>query len=796
MRGRKVLKVVGWLVGIGAVLATAGYVTLRVMLPPEKLRAMALPRIEQALGQRVEVGSFHLAVWGGFGVAVEDLRIGNRPGYADDQMLELEKIVLRIPLRPLLRRELEITKIEIVRPEVFIEKSPEGGINVAGLGQRLTPGTRTTPEKPSAPGPPERTTPAAPEQPPETAVSEQGPPSPPVRAATLPAPIHLESLTIEDGSVRFRDSAAGFTAHLRGLQYGASLSVDTDLQDIRAEGILSTAVVSVGVAGMERSIPEFTADVAYRARVDFTTSVLSLDEVKVSILGAVATVTGTVVDFIDPVLHLKTELSTDLSTLPLGEAVRASGKLNSNLRAEGPVLKPDNLNLMGTLTLDGGTLENPQMPVPLKNLAVKILFKGQDVEIPNLSGSLGTSSFRFAADVAGAIPFAATGGKGVPTIRFELACPHLAADEFLPDPESSREAAGRSVSAAAGPTAGAEPAARPVPPVPEMNARGTVSIERISAKRLEASGVSAVIELAERRLAISEFVAGLYAGRIRGSADADFGTLPDVPVAVSVVAESVAANDFISALTSFDDHLFGKLNLNGELEWRGITPEEIRQTLSGRGGAHVSEGRIVNWDLARDLSQWIKFLEFEDVHFKDMNLEYAVADERVTMHPLRMKALDTSWEADGSVGFDESLDYRVTATLSPTATRSLRDRLPLPPRLTANVKQAELVFFVTGSAKSPEFRWDAASVTDRVEEQVKEEVRDFLEGKKGEAADALLKEVDKHLDGDAKDKVRDLLEGIVKPDSTDSTSQDQKLKELKKEGEELLKDLFGKKKKP
>ncbi len=753
MRSRRAFKVVGWLVGISVVLAIAGYVALRVMLPPEKLRAMALPRIEQALGQRVEVGPIRLAVWGGFGVAVENLRIGNRPGYVDDQMLELEKILLRIPLRPLLRRELEITKIEIVRPVVFIEKSPDGDINVAGLGQRLTPEGKGSPEKPLMPTEPGKTTPTTPEQPPETAVPGRTSPPEPVRPAALPAAIHLESLTIEDGHVRFRDSAAGFTADIRGLECSASLSVDADLKDTRAEGIVSAAAVSLGIAGMERSIPEFTAEVAYRARVDFTTSVLSLDEVRVSILGAVATVTGTVEDFVNPVLHLKTETSTDLGALPLDEATRVSGRLVSNLRAEGPVLKPDSLNLVGTLTLDGGALENPQMPVPLKNLAAHVLFKGQDVEVSNLSGSLGTSSFRFAADITGAIPFAVTGGKVVPTIRFELACPHLAADEFLPDPASSPETAGQSTSAASGPTAGAGPAARPIPPVPEMNARGTVSIERISAKGLEASGVSAVIELAEHRLAISEFIAGLYTGRIRGSADADFASLPDVPVAVSVVAEAVEANDFISALTSFDDHLFGKLDLDGKFAWRGTSPEEIRQTLSGQGHAHVSDGRLVNWDLARDLSQWIKFLEFEDVPFNDLNLDFGVAGERVTMHPLRMKALDTSWQADGSVGFDESLDYRVTAILSQTATQSLKDKLPLPRQITASVKQAELVFFLTGNAASPRFRWDSSSIADQAVEQIRREVEELLGG-------------------------------------------EENLEELKKEGEKLLKDLFGKRKKP
>ncbi|MFH1573586.1 MAG: AsmA family protein, partial [Acidobacteriota bacterium] len=156
MRGRKALKVLAWIVGIFVVLLIAGYITLRVLLPPEKLRAMALPRIEQALGQSVEVGPVHLAIWGGFGVGVEDVRVGNRPGYRDERMLNLENLVLRVPLRRLLRRELIITRIDLVRPEIYLEKSSEGEINIVGLGKRLSQQEETRepePRKPALPKP-------------------------------------------------------------------------------------------------------------------------------------------------------------------------------------------------------------------------------------------------------------------------------------------------------------------------------------------------------------------------------------------------------------------------------------------------------------------------------------------------------------------------------------------------------------------------------------------------------------------------------------------------------------------
>ncbi len=795
MRGRKALKVLAWIVGIFVVLLIAGYVTLRVFLPPEKLRALVLPRIEQALGQSVEVGPVHLAIWGGFGIGVEDIRIGNRPGYRDEHMLNLEKMVLRVPLRRLLRRELTVTRIDLVRPEIYLEKSAEGEINIAGLGKRLAPPEEDgTPEhrKSATPSPPATGSLQEP-----TAPRAGGPSAVPVSPSAsaspepggLPVLVTLESVTVADGRLSYRD-AAGFTADVRQIDYRAALSVDRALKDIRTDGHLSAGRVLLGIPGLKEPLPGFPVDADYRARVDLVSNRVSLDEAKMSVMGALIGVTGTVEDFTNPVIRLKTETSTDLSVLPLGSDVQISGRLSSDIRAEGPVLKPDSLNLVGTVTLDAGSLRSPQLPLPVENAAARILLKGQDIEIPNLAASLGSSSFRLTCAIDRAVPFAATGGKVVPTVRFDFRCPHLAADELIPEPAPAAGAPSTD-------SARALPAGKThLPPIPEMNADGTVLIDRITAKKLEATDLRAAIAMAGNRLRVPEFSVGLYTGRIHGSAEADFRNLPEIPVSVSVVAEAVEANDFISVLSSYEDHLYGKLDLTGRFGWSGLTPEEIRPSLSGEGHATVSQGKIVNWDFARQLSRWIKFLEFGDLEFKNMDLDFRIAGERVEMHPLKLKALETWWKADGSVGFDESLDYRVTATLSAAATQSLKDQLPLPRQVTANIKQAEVVFFVTGAARSPKFRWDAASVKDQTEAQVRKEVQDFLDGKKGEAADALLKEVDKRVGGDAKDVVKDVLGGLLKPDSTDTTGQQQKIEDLKKESEKALKDLFGKRKKP
>jgi hypothetical protein len=100
------------------------------------------------------------------------------------------------------------------------------------------------------------------------------------------------------------------------------------------------------------------------------------------------------------------------------------------------------------------------------------------------------------------------------------------------------------------------------------------------------------------------------------------------------------------------------------------------------------------------------------------------------------------------------------------------------------------VFRVSGNARSPKFRWDSEDLQTAVKDRAEEKIKDLV----GDKARDLLKEADQRLSEDVKDKARDLLDGVLRPDSSDTTGKQQKIEDLKKEGEKLLKDLFGKKK--
>ncbi|NIR44962.1 MAG: AsmA family protein [Gammaproteobacteria bacterium] len=135
--GRK-LPVPHWLiVTAGAVtfLIVGGAVALKLAFPPEKLRALVVPRIEEEVGREVELASVRLKVFPRIAVRLDELAVANAPGFGPEPTFELEALELDLRIWPLiLRRELELGEVRIVRPLIRYQVRADGTSNFEGLG--------------------------------------------------------------------------------------------------------------------------------------------------------------------------------------------------------------------------------------------------------------------------------------------------------------------------------------------------------------------------------------------------------------------------------------------------------------------------------------------------------------------------------------------------------------------------------------------------------------------------------------------------------------------------------------
>ncbi len=116
-----------------------------------------------------------------------------------------------------------------------------------------------------------------------------------------------------------------------------------------------------------------------------------------------------------------------------------------------------------------------------------------------------------------------------------------------------------------------------------------------------------------------------------------------------------------------------------------------------------------------------------------------------------MDSHDFQATGGGTVGFDQKLNLIVNLNLSQDVSQKILTASPVV-KIAMKEGRLSLPLAITGTAQAPSYGVDVKGLTGKVQEQVKKKVEEAVGG---------------------------LLKGTTKPE------------DLKKEGEELLKGLFG-----
>jgi len=165
---------------------------------PDQLKPRIEAAVKQATGRDLTInGDIGLAwsLWPT--VELRDVALANPPGFSRPEMVTLERLKLRLALWPLLRREIEIERLELVHPDVRLETDAQGRANWV-----FTPEQRAAePVSAQAAGTAQPAAPAATQQ--RAATAEH--------PAELSAPmrISVRELMLTDGTVSYRDGRTG-----------------------------------------------------------------------------------------------------------------------------------------------------------------------------------------------------------------------------------------------------------------------------------------------------------------------------------------------------------------------------------------------------------------------------------------------------------------------------------------------------------------------------------------------------------------------------------------------------------
>jgi uncharacterized protein involved in outer membrane biogenesis len=220
----------------GAVIAAPNFIDWN------KYRDEITTRVKDATGQDIEIrGDIKIAILPSPALVVEDVHVANVEGASDADIVSLGSLEVHVALAPLLNKNLQVTRVKLVRPVVNLEIFTKDRANFDSF---------TNPPAKPATG---AVTPPA------------GPASSGNTSATgLPADVggfalRVDSFVVENGSLNYRDRTSGQVEQVKSLngQFRmASLNGPMDAEgSVVVRGIPLSFSADIGEVVQKRTLP-------------------------------------------------------------------------------------------------------------------------------------------------------------------------------------------------------------------------------------------------------------------------------------------------------------------------------------------------------------------------------------------------------------------------------------------------------------------------------------------------------------------------------------------------------------
>ncbi len=372
----KKFKIVGITLGVVLVALIATLLTLWIMFPPEKLKALIIPQVEKALGRDVNLEKASLSFFPVMGVSLSKLEISNteRQGFSDTSFVKVDNLLVQIPLISLLKKQAEISKIIIKKPQVIVEIDSTGHFNFDDLA--LMPKEKNNEVS--------------------TRKGTGG------AMIALPVPITLKEFTIQDGAFTYKDKRSGQEFTAGDIDQTVRFSIDKELKDVNTSGDLVLSQVSVKTKEISRPLSDLRISLSHDIQGDLINGKAELKKLRLSFQKVFLNLNGTVTSF-NTIPQLDLQLDSDpielkdiLAEIPRELApelakLAASGTAELDLAVKGALKEDSRLPIQGKLTIKDGMVKYSDLPKSIDKINTSLDFTDNSLDIKNLSMLFGSN---------------------------------------------------------------------------------------------------------------------------------------------------------------------------------------------------------------------------------------------------------------------------------------------------------------------------------------------------------------------------------------------------------------------
>lgn len=123
---KKLFKLLVKIVVVCVILLAAGLIALRIMFPPEKLKAMAVDYAKTNLQREI---SFDKISFNVIGVTLDNFALSENTTFQNGTFVKADKLVVKLALMPLLKKRVEISTVSVDGLDVNVIKNKNGSFN-------------------------------------------------------------------------------------------------------------------------------------------------------------------------------------------------------------------------------------------------------------------------------------------------------------------------------------------------------------------------------------------------------------------------------------------------------------------------------------------------------------------------------------------------------------------------------------------------------------------------------------------------------------------------------------------
>jgi AsmA protein len=274
-------------------------------------------------------------------------------------------------------------------------------------------------------------------------------------------------------------------------------------------------------------------------------------------------------------------------------------------------------------------------------------------------------------------------------------------------------------------------------------------------KPVEIKDLQATAELKGQEAHLNNLSLQFFGGFLRTQGTVGLGTATP-PFSGKASLQGLQLGPALQAVGTDHISMSGTAGAELTVTGRGFTHPDLVKALAGTGRMAVKEGKVEGINLLQEAATLLKVVgvSLNNVNataFSTIESEFAIKQGLIAVQRLLMDSHDFQATGGGTIGLDQSLNMKLNMNLSQALSQKIAAGSPIA-RVAMSGGRLSLPLLITGSMQAPAYGLDTKMFAGKVQEQVKEKV---------------------------KGAIGDILKGSAKPE------------DLKQQGKDLLKDLFG-----